>query len=178
MSRFSATTSMIQSASAHQARLSSKLPMVMRAAVRGREEGGGPRLEGGIQAGANDAVADARIARSRGRGISRRRVSSVGTISSSQQRTPALARCAAMRAPMVPAPRTATFSIRSMRGFIGATSLGAGRHLVTETEKALQEGYRTGKGGSTERLCIAEARKVSKYYVGSKWSPHPTVVRT
>src|SRR5450631_3069249 len=35
-----------------------------------------------------------------------------GTMSNKYEGTPALARCAEMRAPMVPAPRTATLSIR------------------------------------------------------------------
>jgi len=39
-------------------------------------------------------------------------VSSGGTISSRKQGMPAFARCAAMRAPIVPAPITAVFSIR------------------------------------------------------------------
>ena len=61
ISRFSATTSTIQSASAHQSRLSSKLPTVMRAADGGSKEGRGARLERGVEAGADDAIADAGV---------------------------------------------------------------------------------------------------------------------
>ena len=90
MARFSATASMIQSASAHQARLSSKLPMVMRAAL-GREKSGGAGLLRGFQAGADDAIADAGIGERQAAGLFLRREFG-GTMSSSQQRTPALAR--------------------------------------------------------------------------------------
>ena len=67
------------------------------------EEGRGLGLDCGFQTGGGNRLRAGPSA-------------SGGTMSSKYEGTPALARCAEMRAPMVPAPRTATFSIRlSMR---------------------------------------------------------------
>ena len=110
ISRFSATTSMIQSASAQSFKSSSKLPVTMRFSRPRVKNAAGLRLDRGGQAGANDAVADVGTCEGQaraslvGRKLRRRDI---------QQRAPdaGIGECAAMRAPMVPAPRTTTFSI-------------------------------------------------------------------
>ena len=110
ISRFSATTSMIQSASAQSFRSSSKFPVTMRFSR--------PRVKNAAGLDFAAAARPARTMRLRTSGlatVSPRAFSSAlgsgGTISSSAHQTPALAICAAIRAPMVPAPRTTTFSM-------------------------------------------------------------------
>src|SRR5215831_104409 len=103
MSRFSATTSMIQSASAMRPRSSSKLPketLSARASVK---------KAAGLDFFAVSRPARTILLRSEA-GASGARFG--GTMSNSMQGKPALAKCAAIRAPIVPAPRTAALSIR------------------------------------------------------------------
>src|SRR6266851_4622555 len=103
ISRFSATTSMIQSASAQRARSSSKLPMATRSASAGVKKAAGFEFFA--------ASSPARIILLRSAaGASAGKFG--GTISSRMHGSPALAKCAAMREPIVPAPSTTAFSIR------------------------------------------------------------------
>src|SRR3984893_1010081 len=103
ISRFSATTSMIQSASAQRARSSSKLPIATRSASAEVKKAAG---------------LDFFAASTPARTILFRSAAAVpagkfgGTISSRMHGTPALAKCAAMREPIVPAPKTTALSIR------------------------------------------------------------------
>src|SRR4051812_18601183 len=102
ISRFSTTASMIQSHSGSFARSSSKFPMLTSLANSALVNAAGfdffrpssPALANLFRAARSCDPA-----------------ASGGTISRSKQGIPALARCAAMRAPMVPAPRTATLLI-------------------------------------------------------------------
>ena len=94
--KFSTTASMIQSTSASFGRSSSKLPMVTR---RARE---GSMKAAGFDFLAASSPAAATLLREFA-------PASEGTMSSKRLGTPALAKWAAMRAPIVPAPRTATF---------------------------------------------------------------------
>ena len=96
-SKFSTTASMIQSAPATSFRSSSKLPIVISRASDGSKNAAGFDFR------APSSPAAAMRLR-----LSPSDPASAGTTSSSQQGTPALARCAAIRAPMVPAPSTAT----------------------------------------------------------------------
>ncbi len=58
ISKFSATASTIQSAFAHQSRLSSKFPVMIRCARAGSEKCRGPRFQRGFEPSARDAIAD------------------------------------------------------------------------------------------------------------------------
>src|SRR6266853_2424160 len=103
ISRFSATTSMIQSASAQRARSSSKFPIATRSASAGVKKAAG---------------LDFFAASSPARTILLRSVAGAsagkfgGTISNKTHGSPVLAKCAAIREPIVPAPSTTAFSIR------------------------------------------------------------------
>src|SRR6266478_5303503 len=103
ISRFSATTSMIQSASAQRARSSSKFPIATRSASAEVKKAAGL-----------DFLADSSPART----ILLRSVAGAsagkfdGTISNKTHGSPALAKCAAIREPIVPAPSTTAFSMR------------------------------------------------------------------
>src|SRR6267143_4080587 len=109
ISRFSATASMIQSASAMRGRSSSKLP------TETLEASAGVKKAAGLAFLAASSPARTILLRSAG-------APSFGTMSSSRQGRPALAKCAAMRAPMVPAPRTAAFwTERVMRDLFEAS---------------------------------------------------------
>src|SRR6267143_1021660 len=103
ISRFSATTSMIQSASAQRARSSSKLPMATRSASAGVKKAAG------LDFFAASSPARTILLRS-APGASAGKFG--GTISSKMHGSPAFAKCAAMREPIVPAPSTTAFSIR------------------------------------------------------------------
>src|SRR5260370_39330374 len=103
ISKFSATTSMIQSASAQRARSSSKLPMATRSASAGVKNAAGFAFF------AASSPARTILLRSAA-GASAGKFGA--TMSSKMQGSPALAKCAAMREPIVPAPRTTAFSIR------------------------------------------------------------------
>jgi len=94
-SRFSTMASIIQSTSANRFRSSSKFPTVT------RRESDASKNAAGFDFLAPSSPAAAILLRA---GPS----ASGGTMSSSMEGTPALAKCAAMRAPIVPAPRTAT----------------------------------------------------------------------
>ncbi len=76
----------------------------------GGKEGGGFGFPGGFKSGARDALRsllrDGRLSTA----------SSRGTMSSNKVGTPALARCAAICAPIVPAPSTAAFFTCIMAG--------------------------------------------------------------
>ncbi len=103
ISRFSATTSMIQSASPHRARSSSKLPMATRSASAEVKKAAG------LDFFAASSPARTILLRSAD-GASAGKFG--GTRSSKMHGSPAFAKCAAMREPMVPAPSTTAFSIR------------------------------------------------------------------
>ncbi len=96
MSRFSATASRIQSQSFNFSRSSSKFPMVMLRTTVGSTNAGG--------------LAFLRFSTARLASAFRSAVA-CGARSRSSTGNPAFAICAARRAPMVPAPRTATFWI-------------------------------------------------------------------
>jgi len=101
--RFSATTSMIQSASAQRARSSSKFPIAILSAS---------------DAVKNAAGFDFFAASNPARTILLRSAAGApagkfgGTMSSKMHGNPALAKCAAIREPIVPAPSTTAFSMR------------------------------------------------------------------
>src|SRR5260370_1180116 len=103
ISRFSATTSMIQSASAQRARSSSKFPIAIFSA---------------IAAVKNAAGFDFFAASSPARTILLRSPADAsagkfgGTMSSKMHGNPAFAKCAAILEPIVPAPSTTAFSMR------------------------------------------------------------------
>src|SRR5229473_2193466 len=103
ISRFSATTSMIQSASAQRARSSSKFPIAIFSASAAVKNAAG------LDFFAASSPARTILLRSPA-GASAGKFG--GTISSKTQGSPALAKCAAMREPIVPAPSTTAFSIR------------------------------------------------------------------
>src|SRR5882724_8192911 len=156
ISRFSATTSMIQSASATRARSSSKLPMEIFTARAGVKNAAG-----------RDCLAASRPARTillwSAPGASGLR--SGGTMSRRMHGRPALAKWAAMRAPIVPAPRTAAFWIeRVMRDLFEASM----------RRDRLQNQYGGVKRGKTPigRLAFAGLSRFRKFkmkqYRGSK----------
>ena len=114
ISRFSATTSIIQSASASAERSSSKLPTEILAANSGAKKAAG------LDFFAASIPERASLLRSAG-------AASLGTMSSRRHGRPAFAKCAAMRAPIVPAPRTTAFCIlcvmaRPYRGDLPGTT--------------------------------------------------------
>ena len=144
ISRFSGTTSMIQSAWAHQSRLSSKFPMVIRAAADGVK---------------NAAGRDLRAASSPPRAMRFRTIASLsvkpralspavnsdGTISNSQQGTlkhwPNGPRCAR--------PWCRLRGLRLFRCSFSFDSLVITGPAATPLPRP-KEGYRTGKNGSTD----------------------------
>src|SRR6267378_467936 len=103
ISKFSATTSIIQSASAQRARSSSKLPMATRSASEGVKNAAGLDFFAASRP-ARTILFRSDAAASTGK--------FGGAISSKMHGSPALAKCAAMREPIVPAPKTIAFSIR------------------------------------------------------------------
>src|SRR5207249_2929795 len=103
ISRFSATTSMIQSASAQRAKSSSKFPMAILSASDAVKNAAG------FDFFAASNPARTILLRSAG-GASGGKFG--GTISSKTHGSPAFAKCAAIREPMVPAPNTTAFSMR------------------------------------------------------------------
>src|SRR5208337_1133296 len=85
-----------------------------------------------------------------------------GTISSSNEGTPALAKCAAIRAPIVPAPRTATLWIR----FMNPNSC---KELMSEALTAFSEKARTTNGQRNQRLLLRKAaHDVTSYSTGKQ----------
>src|SRR2546425_13270096 len=94
---------MIQSASAQRAKSSSKLPMATLSASEGTKNAAGRDLR------ADSSPARTMRLRSLAGAPGGR---SGGTMSSRTHGRPALAKCAAIRAPIVPAPRTTAFSMR------------------------------------------------------------------
>src|SRR5271167_136161 len=141
ISRFSATTSMIQSASAQRAKSSSKFPMEIFSASAGTK---------------NAAGFDFFAASSPARTILWRSpagapdLQSGGTMSSRMHGRPALAKCAAIREPMVPAPNTAAFSIRRFMACLFRSPFYAlrrldrlqNRHPLVKRTMALPQGPR------------------------------------
>ena len=107
ISKFSATTSTIQSACAHQSRLSSKLPIWIRFALSAVKKAAGRDFKAASIPARANRLRTSGLCKFRPRAFSTA-LNSGGTMSSRKTGTPALAKCAAMRAPMVPAPRTAT----------------------------------------------------------------------
>src|SRR6266567_7882263 len=103
ISRFSATASTIQSASAQRARSSSKFPMAILSARDGVKNAAG------FDFLAASSPARTILLRSAG-GASADKLA--GTISSKTHGSPAFAKCAAIREPIVPAPSTTAFSMR------------------------------------------------------------------
>ena len=103
ISRFSATTSIIQSASAQRARSSSKFPMTMLSASDGVKNAAGFDF---LAASSPARTILLRSAEGASGGIFG------GAISSKTQGRPAFAKCAAIREPIVPAPSTTAFSMR------------------------------------------------------------------
>ncbi len=103
ISRFSATTSIIQSASAQRARSSSKFPMPIFSASAAVKNAAG-----------FDFLAASNPARTillrSPAGASAAKFG--GTISNKMHGSPAFAKCAAIREPIVPAPSTTAFSMR------------------------------------------------------------------
>src|SRR5260370_29757018 len=103
ISKFSATTSIIQSASAHRARSSSKFPIAILSASAAVKNAAG-----------FDFFADSNPARTillrSAAGALAGKLGS--TISSKMHGSPAFAKCAAIREPIVPAPSTTAFSMR------------------------------------------------------------------
>ena len=115
ISRFSATTSMIQSASEQRARSSSKFPIVTFSASAGVKNAAG------FDFFAASNPARTILLRSPA-GASTGKLG--GTMSSKMHGSPAFAKCAAIREPIVPAPSTTAFSMRRFmaRLFNGFTS--------------------------------------------------------
>src|SRR5271163_2996160 len=109
ISRFSATTSMIQSASAQRAKSSSKFPIETFSASAGVKNAAG------FDFFAASSPARTILLRSPAGAPGFR---SGGTISNKMHGSPALAKCAAIREPMVPAPNTAAFSIRRFMAYL------------------------------------------------------------
>src|SRR5712692_6796040 len=113
---------MIQSASASFGRSSSKFPIVINGATSGANSAAGcavladsrPRLAIRLRTAGLDSVRP--LACSAG-------INSRGTMSSKSVSTPALARCAAILAPITPAPSTAAFLILRVVPTMGDSSL-------------------------------------------------------
>src|SRR5881275_88312 len=103
ISRFSATTSIIQSAAAHRARSGSEFPMLIFSASEGVKNAAGFAF----LAASNPART---ILLRSACGASAGKFG--GTISSKTHGSPAFAKCAAIREPIVPAPNTTAFSMR------------------------------------------------------------------
>jgi hypothetical protein len=102
MSRFSATTSIIQSASEQRARSSSKFPMAIFSASAAVKNAAG------FDFFAASSPARTTLLRS-ATGASAGKLG--GTMSSKIHGSPAFAKCAAIREPIVPAPSTTAFSM-------------------------------------------------------------------
>src|SRR5882724_8347423 len=103
ISRFSATTSMIQSASAQRARSSSKFPIAILSASDAVKNADGFDFFAASNPARTILLRSAAGAPAGKFG---------GTISSKMHGRPAFAKCAAIREPIVPAPSTTAFSIR------------------------------------------------------------------
>ncbi len=135
MSRFSATTSIIQSASAQRARSSSKFPMAIFSASALVKKAAG-----------FDFLAASNPARTillrSPAGASAGKLG--GIISSRMHGNPVFAKCAAIREPMVPAPSTTAFSMRRFMTCLFLRDL-RGSALFAGT------GYKTGMRGSNRR---------------------------
>ena len=111
ISRFSATTSIIQSASPQRARSSSKFPIeIFSVSAALKNAAGRDFFAASSPFRAKRFLSDVGASGFR----------SGGTISSSTHGRPAFAKCAAMRAPIVPAPNTTAFCMAS---FIAALRL-------------------------------------------------------
>ena len=118
MARFSIIASMMTSLlAAASARSSSRLPAVTSVSKRGEKNAAGLALRAAFEPGVGDLVA--RLA-------GRPRGASLGTMSSSRTRRPALPRCAAMAAPITPAPSTVTSRIADR----------CHRHTITDLDRA------------------------------------------
>ncbi len=162
ISRFSATTSMIQPASAQRARSSSKFPSVIRANAAGPKNAAGRDLTAASNPARTMRLRTRESARVSPRAFSSG-VSAVGTMSSRVQATPQLAKCAAMRAPMVPAPRTTTLS---MRGFICAGLVGSLRARLSEASDKLAVPIWNSRWPPARRDKVTEATGKGQIKVG------------
>src|SRR5579863_1821094 len=151
ISRFSATTSMIQSASAQRARSPSKFPIeIFSASEELKNAAGRDFFAASIPLRAKRFRSEAGAPGLR----------SGGTMSSSTQGSPALAKCAAMRAPMVPAPKTTAFCMGS---FMGRFRMRYGRldrlqDLYLQTRSL--RGYKTSKARSNRSAESAQSNRI------------------
>src|SRR5258705_5474456 len=142
---------MIQSASAQRAKSSSKLPIAIFSASAAVKNAAG------LDFFAASKPARTILLRSPA-GASAGKFG--GTMSSKMQGSPAFAKCAAIREPMVPAPSTTAFSMRRFiaRLLIGFTMLG----LFEGT------GYRTGKRGSNGSLAHVDRNRIEEWQKRAK----------
>ena len=135
ISRFSATTSIIQSASAQRPRSSSKFPIAILSASEAVKNAAG------LDFFAASSPARTILARSAG-GASEGKFG--GKISSKTHGKPAFAKCAAIREPIVPAPSTTAFSIRRPitrlfpRRILGTTGYKSGQTRARRKAMALK----------------------------------------
>ena len=111
ISRSSATASMIQSTSPHHPRLYSRFPGVTSRAVSGVKNAAGRDFFAASRPASNNPIAYRGRLRRQSLALFLRRQFFRDRLSR-KQGMPAFARCAAIRAPIVPAPSTTAFSIR------------------------------------------------------------------
>src|SRR5216683_5386401 len=143
ISRFSATTSIIQSASAQRGRSSSKFPIPIFSASAAVKKAAG------FDFFAASNPARTILLRSPAGALAGK---FGGTMSSKMHGSPAFAKCAAIREPIVPAPSTTAFS---MRRFIARLFTGFMRpSYVAGT------GYKTGMRGSNDGLIRRDGTKM------------------
>src|SRR5207302_10168063 len=151
VSRFSATDSTMQYGSVQRARSASKLPVGILAARDG------VKSAAGFDFLAASSPARTILLRSAG-GASADKLA--GTISSKTHGSPAFAKCAAIREPIVPAPSTTAFSMR-----LSIASLFCGKTLGTT-------GYKTSKQRSNTGMARRNRAKTGGWRTKKKLRDH------